>query len=127
MRTEVLRKPLGLCFSKEYLEKEKDYIHFVGLKNGEVVAAASLIPEQFTYKMQQVAVRADMQGSGIDSGLMDYCEVYAKTQKFQSLYCHARIHAVPFYTKKGYLVEGEYFMEIGIPHVKMVKDLGLPE
>lgn len=124
LRQAILRKPLGLCFSQEYLEKEKEYIHFAGLKNGEVVAAASLVPEQFTCKMRQVAVRADMQGSGIGSELIDYCELYAKTQKFQSLYCHAREHAVPFYTKKGYLPEGEYFMEIGIHHVKMIKELG---
>jgi predicted GNAT family N-acyltransferase len=124
LRQAILRKPLGLCFSQEYLEKEKEYIHFAGLKNGEVVAAASLVPEQLTCKMRQVAVRADIQGLGVGSGLIDYCEAYAKAQKFQSLYCHARVEAVPFYTKKGYLYEGEYFMEIGIPHIKMIKELG---
>ncbi len=124
LRQEILREPLSLVFLPEGLEKEKNHIHFVGLKEGELIATASLVSEEVTCKMRQVAVRADMQGLGVGSKLIDYCEAYA-AERYQSVYCHARLQAVPFYIKKGYVPEGEYFLEIDIPHVKMRKPLGL--
>ena len=123
LRQEILREPLGLCFSEDELEKEKNHIHFIGLKDGALIATASLVPEQTTCKMRQVAIRADMQGLGIGSKLIDYCELYATLEKFESICCHARGTAVLFYTKKDYVLEGEYFTEIGMPHVKMQKVL----
>jgi predicted GNAT family N-acyltransferase len=35
---------------------------------------------------------------------------------------HARIVAVGFYEKMGYVRQGELFTEVGIPHVLMQKD-----
>jgi predicted GNAT family N-acyltransferase len=34
---------------------------------------------------------------------------------------HARLTAIGFYEKSGYVVSGGEFLEVGIPHVKMVK------
>lgn len=121
LRQEVLRTPLGLVFSTEELEKEKDYIHIIGLQNNEIIATASLVKEQFACKMRQVAVKENMQGSGVGSNLMSFCEKYAKMLEMKSIYCHAREVAVPFYLKNGYVSEGDYFTEVDIPHVKMRK------
>jgi predicted GNAT family N-acyltransferase len=38
---------------------------------------------------------------------------------------HARESAIPFYLRLGYRVEGEPFVEVGIPHRAMVRDLGV--
>jgi len=64
-----------------------------------------------------------MQGLGIGSKLVDFCEAYALEKRYQSIHCHAREYAVPFYTKKGYIPEGEYFIEVNIPHLHMRKVL----
>jgi len=123
LRQEVLRTPLGLVFSPEELEKEVLHIHLVGFSDDKLIATASLVPEQTACKMRQVAVHPCMQGQGIGSKLVDFCESYAIEKGYQSIHCHAREYAVPFYTKKGYVPEGEYFMEVNIPHLHMIKVL----
>ncbi|MBY0500416.1 MAG: GNAT family N-acetyltransferase [Alphaproteobacteria bacterium] len=120
---DILRKPLGLSFSQEELEKEKHYIQIAGFIEDRVVATAVLIPEGEVLKMRRVVVKEDLQQQGIASALVRFCETYALKNGFKEIYCHARSTAVPFYMKNYYGIEGEYFNENTIPHIKMRKFL----
>jgi predicted GNAT family N-acyltransferase len=40
-----------------------------------------------------------------------------------TLTLHARLSAVGFYRRLGYATHGEHFIEIGLPHVDMCKQL----
>lgn len=121
---EILRKPLGLTFSREELEQEKDYIQVAGFIDDEVIATVALVPEGEILRMRRVVVRDDLQKQGIASAMMKFCEDYALKNEFKEIYCHARETAVPFYKKNYYLPEGDYFEEQTIPHRKMRKILG---
>jgi len=123
LRQEILRTPLGLVFKKEELEREKSNIQVAGFIEKNVVATASLAKEQLSYRMRLVAVKESLQGLGVGSKLIDFCEDYARKAGITSIYCHARNHAISFYTKKGYLPEGQNFTEVGIMHIKMRKIL----
>lgn len=123
LRQEVLRTPLGLFFTKDELEKEKEHIHIIALLNDEMIATAGLVIESNSCKMRQVAVSKKFQGQGLGSLLMNFCEKYAKEKGIPSIYCHARHHVVPFYEKNGYVCEGDDFNEVGIIHTKMRKNL----
>jgi predicted GNAT family N-acyltransferase len=116
---KILRKPLGLVFSTEELEKEKNYIQIAGFKNKEIVASLSLVSEDIDCKMRRVVVKADFQNTGIGSQMIKFCETYAKSMGFKSIYCHARDSAIQFYQKNHYISEGDYFNEDTIPHLKM--------
>lgn len=121
LREDILRKPLGLAFTCEELEREKPHVHIGGFIGDDLCATAMLVPERHKVKMQRVAVKEDLQGRGIASAMMQFCEAYALEKGFKEIYCHARWTAVPFYKKNHYLPEGEPFMEINIPHLKMRK------
>lgn len=121
LREKILRKPLGLFFTKEELEQEKEYIHIAGFLGQEMCATAMLVPEGDKIKMQRVASKSQFQGKGVGSALLHFCEEYAKKHGFQSIYCHARDTAIPFYLKNQYELEGELFNENSIPHCKMKK------
>lgn len=121
LREEVLRKPLGLSFLPEELEKEKDHIQIAGFMGDEVVATAVLVPKGSALKMQRVVVREDLQNKGVASSMMKFCEDYARTHGYEEIYCHARDKAVPFYLKNNYIPEGDYFDETTISHLKMRK------
>jgi dihydrofolate reductase/ribosomal protein S18 acetylase RimI-like enzyme len=121
LREEILRKPLGLFFTKEELALEKDHVHILGFLGQEMCVTAVLVPSGDEMKMQRVASKASFQGKGIGSALMRFCEEYAKTHGFKSIYCHARDTAVQFYLKNQYVLEGDPFDEDGIPHHKMRK------
>jgi len=123
LREEVLRKPLGLFFTQEELELEKEHVHIGGFLGQELCATAVLVPEGNELKMQRVVTKAHLQGKGIGSALMSFCEDYAKKHGYKSIYCHARGTAIPFYLKNHYILEGEPFDEDGIPHHKMRKSI----
>lgn len=127
LREEILRKPLGLSFTQAELEQEKNHIHVAGFLDGILCATAALVPERQRLKMQRVVVRSDLQGKGIGSSMMAYCEDYAHNHDYTLIYLHARAgegrSAVSFYLKNNYLCEGIPFDEDGIPHQKMTKSL----
>ncbi len=124
LRENILRKPLGLSFSSEELEAEKDHIQVVGIVDSKVCATAVLVQhDESTYKMQRVAIREGLQGTGIGSKMLKFCEEYAVKHDVRQIYCHARDSAVQFYLKNGYVTEGEAFYENTILHIKMLKVL----
>ncbi len=123
LREEILRKPLGLTFTQEELELEKDHIHIAGFLGQELCATAVLVPVGTTTKMQRVAIKSSFQNKGIGSLMMTFCEDYAREKGYESVYCHARGTAIPFYLKNQYALEGNPFEEDGIPHHKMRKIL----
>jgi dihydrofolate reductase/predicted GNAT family N-acyltransferase len=123
LRQEILRTPLGLTFSNQELELEKEQIHIAGFLGQELCVTAALVGSGKTLKMQRVATKASFQGKGIGSALMHFCEEYAKKQGYKSIFCHARNAAVPFYLKNHYVLEGEEFDEDGIAHRKMRKKI----
>ena len=126
LRLEILRKPLGLTFSEEFLEKEKNdwHIGYFDTK-GDLLGCLILTPveDQTQLKMRQVAVNKSVQGQGIGSDLVRFSELFATEKGFQTIVLNARATAVPFYLQLGYNCEGEPFEEVGIPHRKMTKQL----
>lgn len=121
LREEILRKPLELSFSQEELEVEKEHVHVVGFLGQELCAAAVLVANNEELKMERVATKASLQGKGLGSTMMTFCEAYAKKGGYKSIYCHARETAVPFFLKNKYAVEGESFQSKGFPVIKMRK------
>lgn len=121
LRENILRKPLGSYFTAEELEEEKNHIQIVGVLDNEIVATTVLVPENQSMKMQRVVVKDELRSSGIGSDMMLFCERISSERGKYHIFCHARDTAVNFYLNNDYTIEGEYFPEDGIPHVKMVK------
>ena len=127
LRYDVLRKPLGLTFTEAQLALEWSDFHLAALdKSGQMLAILLLTPQGQTYlKMRQVAVSPASQGRGVGAALVSYSEDFAKSLNFNRIELHARETAMPFYLRLGYEMDENRFEEVGIPHVKMWKDLGL--
>lgn len=124
LRTQILRKPLGLNFSSEDLEKEKDYLLMAAYEDDEMLGCCMLIQvAPNTIQLRQMAVKAGLQGKGIGRVLMQFAENIARDRGNKKIMMHARKSAVGFYEKLGYEVEGEEFTEVTIPHYNMEKEL----
>ncbi|MCK9211945.1 MAG: GNAT family N-acetyltransferase [Ignavibacteriaceae bacterium] len=123
LRYKVLRQPLGLNYTQEQLDAEKDEFHFAAF-DGEKLAGCLLMKaiDKEEIKMRQVAVDEDYQGKGVGKGLVLYSEKYATENGFSVITLHARKTAVPFYEKLGYKIVGDEFTEVTIPHFKMNKE-----
>lgn len=124
LRDEILRKPLGLAFTPEELALEKEQKHLALYNHQQLVACLCLLPVGTeTIKMRQVAVQAAQQGAGLGSLLVREAEIYARQLGFKRIILYARETVTGFYAQMGYHSIGKKFVEVGIPHQKMGKEL----
>jgi N-acetylglutamate synthase-like GNAT family acetyltransferase len=124
LRNEILRKPLGLVFTEEELEKEKDDILMGAFEDERLLGCCLLSPmDKMTVRLRQMAVPNNMQGKGVGRALMIFAENIARDLGYRKLCMHARTTARGFYEKLGYAVAGDEFMEVTIPHYIMEKAL----
>jgi predicted GNAT family N-acyltransferase len=124
LRDQVLRKPLGLRFTDIELAQEIDQQHLVATVDGIVVAVTLLVNQSDqVFKLRQFAVNENLQGQGIGKKLLHFVENTAIDQGKKSIELHAREVAAKFYAQYEYVVVGEPFTEVGLPHFKMRKKL----
>ena len=124
LRNEVLRKPLGLHFTEEYLENEKG-TKLIGLFKNQLLIGCCLLRSISTdvIQLQQMAVDPGLQKHGIGTKLIEFAENEARKAGFCKIFLHARKTAIGFYERLGYSVMGEEFEEVSIPHFMMKKEL----
>jgi predicted GNAT family N-acyltransferase len=124
LRDLVLRKPLGMSIYNDNLESDaKDILVGAFLKN-ELVGTLILSKiNSEVLKMRQVAVNQTLKEIGIGKRLVLFSEQLAISLKIHTIELNARKPVVPFYQKLGYELIGTEFIEVGIPHFKMIKTL----
>ena len=124
LREKLLRIPLGMRFTQDYLLQDKNNVHIVALQEAKVVGTVLVKPiDAKTVKIRQVATDYSVQGKGIGKKLMLFAEDYARSRGFERVILHARYYVVDFYKKLGYSVIGDEFVEVAMPHRLMVKKL----
>ncbi len=124
LREDILRRPLGLGFTPEELESEKDNMLIAAFEDEQMLGCCMLVEEQpGTVRLRQMAVLNNLQGKGIGRALMSFAENIARDRGYKILRMHAREHAIGFYEKVGYKVSGDKFVEVTIPHYVMEKQL----
>jgi len=125
LRLQILRQPLGLNFSLEELEKEKNDILIAAFDDDDMLGCCMLtkLNNNHTLRIRQMAVQNNLQGKGIGASLMSFVETLARDKGYRCLMMHARLTAIGFYEKFGYKVKGDQFIEVGIPHHVMEKKL----
>lgn len=97
--------------------------HFFARADGKPVATARLRDEKGIAKIERMAVRRDYRGQGVGDALLNAVMDHAKTKNFTKARISAQDHAIAFYEKLGFVVLGEGYMEAGIPHHAMERDL----
>ncbi|MEO6329821.1 MAG: GNAT family N-acetyltransferase [Ginsengibacter sp.] len=124
LRNEILRKPLGLSFKKEELDKEKDDILIGAFEEDKMLACCLLTKvNNASVRLRQMAVQNNLQGKGIGATMLNYAENIARDAGYKKMVMHARKTAIHFYEKLGYKVTSDEFQELTIPHYIMEKKL----
>jgi len=124
LRNDLLRKPLGLHFSTEELDKEKDDVLMGAFEDDRLLGCCLLAQvDARIIRLRQMAVPNNLQGKGIGRALMIFAENIARDMGYEILMMHARVTATGFYEKMGYVKKDGQFIEVTIPHVIMEKRL----
>ncbi|SFB84199.1 Predicted N-acyltransferase, GNAT family [Alkalibacterium subtropicum] len=125
IRAEVFIEEQHVDPSLEIDELEDQTLHIVGYENSTPICTARLLKkDDSSIKVQRVAVLSSSRKAGIGRQLMKHIEAIAKNQLDGSrLILDSQDHAIPFYEKEGYSVEGNGFLDAGIPHHFMQKKI----
>lgn len=124
LRHEILRKPLGLNFSQEELDREKHDILIAAFEEEQMLGCCLLVAESNEEcRLRQMAVLNTLRGKGVGRALMIFAENIARDRGFKKMSMHARASVLGFYEKLGYTAIGDEFVEVTIPHYMMEKEL----
>lgn len=125
LRHEILRVPLSLEFSVEEIESEKEFIHIASFDKYQNITGCFYLKNisEENIQLKQMAIAEPLQNLGFGRKIVQFGIDVAVDLGYTTMILHARENAVGFYKKLGFDIVGEKFIEIGIPHYKMIKKL----
>lgn len=87
------------------------------------VGTARLRDVEGVGKLERICVLKPYRNLGLGKIIVQELEVIAMEQQLKSVKLHGQTHAEGFYQNLGYETASAVFMEDGIPHVLMKKEL----
>ena len=87
---------------------------------GRPVGTGRLLPDGHIGRM---AVLRESRGGGVGGRLLEALIERARARGMQRVALNAQTHAAPFYARFGFAVTGQEFVEAGIPHLAMEREL----
>jgi|ERR1043166_2828606 predicted GNAT family N-acyltransferase len=87
---------------------------------GSPIGTGRLLPDGHIGRM---AVLQDWRRHGVGSALLETLIGIARRKLFDAVVLNAQTHATGFYAKHGFVAFGVEFLEAGIPHVAMRREL----
>ena len=122
IRKDVFVKEQNVPAELEIDEFEDKTTHLVGYIDSTPSATARIYEKTpGVFKIQRVAVMQSARKTGSGKQLMAEIERKARSLSGKKLILDSQDHASPFYEKSGFTIEGEGFMDAGIPHHFMIK------
>lgn len=108
---------------EEIDEFENDSTHFVLYDDKRPAGAGRFRVLDAIGKVERICVLKDQRNTGAGKAIMEKIEEYAKSEGLRALKLNAQTQAIPFYEKLGYEVVSEEFLDAGIPHKSMKKQI----
>ena len=112
-----------LPYEDEFEGDEDKFIHCCLYRGQELIATARIGVEGEYARISRIAVKNGYRNQGKGTAIVEYAEDMAKQFNKQSFLVIAQLHAKEFYEKMGYEAVGESFIDAGLPHIKMVKQI----
>ncbi|MBB6121420.1 GNAT family N-acetyltransferase [Nocardiopsis algeriensis] len=110
---------------EEWDARDTEADHFLALTDGVPAGTVRLVDlGGGTGLLGRLAVLPAGRGSGTGAALVRAVEEHARERGMKEVELHAQTHALGFYERLGYTAHGEEFLDAGIPHRHMVRELG---
>ncbi|OOC53173.1 MULTISPECIES: GNAT family N-acetyltransferase [Nocardiopsis] len=110
---------------EEWDERDATADHLLALDGGVPVGTVRLVDlGGGTGLLGRLAVLPKGRGNGTGAALVRAAEERARERGLGAVELHAQTHALGFYAQLGYTAHGEEFLDAGIPHLHMVRELG---
>ncbi|SET16074.1 Predicted N-acyltransferase, GNAT family [Oceanobacillus limi] len=123
VRTEVFVEEQNVPPEEELDEHDAEAIHFIGYEDEEPIAASRLRFVDEYGKLERICVVKDQRGKSNGKQIIEAMEAVIADKGYSKSKLNAQTHAEDFYKRLGYKTISGEFMDAGIPHVTMVKEL----
>ena len=120
IRTQVFICEQGITEADEWDDQDVISQHFVIYDQDQPIATARLLQN---HSVGRVAVVKAYRGQGIGQMIMLEIISYAQKQGLSVLTLSSQVHAISFYEKLGFTVQGNPYDECGISHIEMTMNL----
>jgi predicted GNAT family N-acyltransferase len=124
LRRRVFIEEQGVSEADEVDGLDQRALHLLALSGGQPVGTARLLVKGNVGKIGRVCVVPEARGTGLGAAL-----IRAALAELRALpgvteaYLGSQSHATGFYERLGFEVEGEEFLDAGIPHRHMRRAL----
>lgn len=109
----------------QYDRLDADCLHVLIRHDSVPVATGRVRFIDQSAKLERICVLKPYRADGLGKQVISSLEAIAIEKKVWQCLLHGQTHAIPFYERLGYKVVSEEFIEDGIPHVEMVKEMAL--
>ncbi|MFD2924216.1 GNAT family N-acetyltransferase [Halobacillus naozhouensis] len=123
IRRNVFIDEQGVSEADEHDAFDDTATHLIGYLDEEPFAAARLRFIEDYAKLERICVEKAQRGHTYGQQMIHHMEKVIKDKGYSKAKLNSQTHAEGFYKSLGYRTISEEFMDAGIPHVTMVKDL----
>ncbi|MBM7624249.1 GNAT family N-acetyltransferase [Sporohalobacter salinus] len=123
IRKKVFVEEQGVPLEDEFDKYENTAEHILGYYNDKPVGTGRMRIVDGIAKLERICILASYRKYGLGKILVQKLEKIAKEKDIVKSKLHGQTHAQQFYEKLGYHKASQVFMEDGIPHLLMVKNL----
>jgi len=123
VRTTVFVDEQKVSMEEEIDKYEDEAIHFIGYHNDIPVAASRLRWVDDYGKLERVCILKEHRGKSYGTDMIKRMETQVAEMGYKQTKLNAQTRAVEFYKRLGYIIVSDEFLDAGIPHVTMTKQL----
>ena len=120
IRSSVFVKEQGIPDEDEYDDSDNVCVHAIAWDEGRPVGTGRLGDDG---RIGRIAVIKRARGKGLAKAILLALEQHARKCSLHQLWAYAQVQALGFYEKVGYRIDGDEFMEDGIPHKRIYKSI----
>ncbi|GGB40376.1 N-acetyltransferase [Lentibacillus populi] len=102
---------------------DKEAVHFIVIQNDSPIAASRLRFAGDYGKLERICVLKEQRGKSYGAQLIQAMETETAKKGYRKAKLNAQTHAENFYKRLGYETVSGEFLDAGIPHVTMIKQL----
>lgn len=103
--------------------RDGDALHFIALDGETPIGTARVLIENGAGKIGRVSLLEPYRGKGLGRALMQVVLNDLRAANLIRAKLGAQTHAIGFYEALGFVTTGPEFLDAGIPHRMMVRDL----
>lgn len=126
LREDIFVKEQGVPLEDEFDEYDElgaSAEHVIAYYHHEPAGTGRIRYVDGVGKLERICILKSYRSLGIGKLIIDSLEKIAQTKNVLQTKLHGQVHAEGFYHQLGYETASEVFMEDGIPHILMLKNL----